>query len=711
MIFAAAIFTGAFLLFLVQPLIAKYILPWFGGGPGVWTACLLFFQCGLLAGYAYAHLLTRLRPRQQVGVHLALLAAALLSLPVTPGDQLRPSPEGEPTWQILLLLGRTVGLPYLALAATGPLLQAWFSRAHPARSPYRLYALSNIASLLALVGYPLVMETTLSRPEQTRWWSAGLALFALACAWCGWRVWRTRADGETGPAGGPPGPEPPPPRGRVWLWLALPACAAALLMATTNTICQNVAVVPFLWVLPLALYLLTFVVSFDSPRWYSRAWFGRALLLCWAGVYWVLGEGVHAPITLQVAVHAATLFVTGMICHGELYRLRPAPRQLTTYYLTIAAGGALGGLFVSLGAPVLFDSYRELHWILAASGGLFLAVCVAERSVALTIPLARRPARRGRLPAWIPLSLAVGALGWGLWQRTVEADAGAGPSLRNFYGVLTLFEYDTDDPPNHYRLLRDGHITHGLQYSEAEHARIPTTYYAENSGVGLAIRLAGAEGKRVGVVGLGTGTLAAYGRPGDHYRFYEINPAVVRLSGPAGETFTYLRDSEAAVEVALGDARLSMEREPPQRFDVLVLDAFSSDAIPVHLLTREAFQTYRRHLRPDGVIAVHVSNRYLDLQPVVLKAAAHLGMQALIVDAEAGDRNRWASNWVLVTGNQALVDHPDVQAARSAPKPRAGDLALWTDDYTSLVAILDDKVLETLRRFVSRLTAWGAEAG
>lgn len=697
--FAVASFGGAFLLFLVQPLIGKYILPWFGGSPGVWTVCLLFFQCGLLAGYAYAHLLTRhLSPRSQVLAHLGLLVVALALLPITPGEYLKPTGEAEPTREVLLLLGRAVGLPYLALAATAPLLQTWFSRVHPGRSPYRLYALSNVGSLLALVSYPVLVETTLPRPDQTRWWSMGLLVFALACAWCGVRVWRRSAEAGADPGATIHDAEEGLGRGRFWLWLSLPACGTVLLMATTNKISQDVSVVPFLWVVPLGLYLSSFILSFDSPRWYSRKWYTAALLPCWGGVYWALDRGVEAPISAQVAIYSTTLFVTCMICHGELYRLRPAPRRLSGYYLTISAGGAMGGLFVALGAPLIFASYSEFHWGLWGSGVLLASVYARSGGV--------WAAGRWWMPSWVPVSLAVCLLGWGLWLQALKVSEGAGPSVRNFYGVLTLFDYDADDSENHHRLLRHGRIAHGLQFTNALYARLPTTYFTEKSGVGLAIRLTRAEGKRVGVVGLGVGTLATYGRPGDYYRFYEINPAVVRLSGPAADTFTYLKDSEARVEVALGDARLSMEREPSQRLDVLVLDAFSSDSIPVHLLTREAFAIYRHHLRPDGVIAVHIANRYLDLEPVVLKAAGHLGMQALIVNGEKDDEDTWIypSAWVLLTNNQALIEHPDIRDTASPPKPRASDIPLWTDDYTSVFAILDDKVVNRLAELLGRLT-------
>ncbi|MSR43506.1 MAG: hypothetical protein EXS19_05665, partial [Pedosphaera sp.] len=380
--FAVAIFTGAFLLFLVQPLIGKYILPWFGGSPGVWTTCLLFFQCVLLAGYAYAHLLTTfLQPRQQIITHLALVAVALARLPIIPNDELKPVGDGDPILQILLVLGRTIGLPYLALSATGPLMQAWFSRAHPGHSPYRLYALSNIGSLLALLAYPVLVETSLSRPAQAYWWSVGMVAFAAACCWCARRLWSAPAEEKKDSAAGDESADEVKIPGRAFLWLTLPACATAILMATTNKICQDVAVVPFLWVLPLALYLITFIIAFDSPRWYSRAWYGRALILCWAAVIWAMFKGVDVSIAKQLLIYSATLFITCMVCHGELYQLRPAPRRLTAYFLTISAGGALGGLFVALAAPMVFDSYIEFNLGLFSSGVLFMLVCLLRKSI------------------------------------------------------------------------------------------------------------------------------------------------------------------------------------------------------------------------------------------------------------------------------------------------------------------------------------------
>jgi len=702
--FAVAIVTGAFLLFLVQPLIGKYILPWFGGSPGVWTTCLLFFQCLLLAGYAYAHLLiTFLQPRQQAVVHSVVIVMALAALPIVPSPQLIPVGDGEPILEILIVLARTIGLPYFALSATGPLMQAWFARVHSGHSPYRLYALSNTGSLVALLAYPLLIETTLTRSSQARWWSLGMVIFAVACGWCVQRLWNA----SNNPLSAAPiheieeTDEIKNVPGRTILWLLLSACTTILLMATTNKICQDIAVVPFLWVLPLAIYLITFIIAFDGSRWYCREWYGLALIACWGAVVWALFQGVEINIAGQLLVYSATLFVTCMVCHGELYQLRPAPRRLTAYFLTIATGGALGGFFVAIIAPLGFNSYLEFHVALFSSGLLFTLVCLLKKS--------RLPLPRLLVPAWIPLLLLTGGLGWGLWSQAQSANRWAVRNSRNFYGVLAVMEYATDDPLNHYLLLRHGRITHGLQYTHANHVLWPTTYYGNSSGVGMALRHTPEKGKRVGVVGLGTGTLAAHGARGDCYRFYDINPEVIRLAGPQGSTFTFLKESPARIEIALGDARLSLEREDPQEFDVLALDAFSSDAVPIHLLTKEAFDIYKRHIRPDGVIAVHVSNRYLDLEPVVLKLAAHVGMQAVIISGSGEeDAGVYSSTWILVTNSPAILNSEEIAAARTDPDPAWPDVPLWTDDYASIVSIIVDNPATTFKQWLKDV--FGAKA-
>jgi len=752
--YALTIFLGAFLLFQIQPIIGKYILPWFGGGPGVWTSCLLFFQMLLLGGYAYAHLSARLlKPRNQVVVQLALLLGALALLPVTPSNAWKPRGDGDPTLQILTLLTACLGLPYFVLSATGPLLQHWFSRTNSGVSPYRLYALSNAGSLLALVSFPFFFETQFTRKTQAALWAWSFAAYAVCCGFCAVKLWKANPAATTSTSDDrmpSPATRHPSPITKL-LWLLLPACASVLLLATTNKICQDVAVIPFLWVLPLVLYLLSFIICFDNPRWYVRPLFALAVVAALGGVCWMLFQKVSTPLRLQLGVYLAGLFVCCMVCHGELYRLRPDPRRLTGFYLMIAAGGALGGLFVAVVAPLVFNDYFELHWGLLFCGGLFLAICLRERTggnlgewrwlgggltllifVGLDRALALQAKHPVALTAGHILALRIGM--WGLlllvtamwvasgrfqkfqlWRAlvciwlaaglvvlgvTLKAQASrAGRSAisqsRNFYGTLKVCEYRRNDPEGRYYLLQHGRITHGLQFTAPERAAWPTTYYAEGSGVALAAQALPAGPRRIGVVGLGVGTIAAHGRAGDTVRVYEINPAVQRL---ATSRFTFLSNCLAKVEIAMGDARLSLEREPSQNFDLLALDAFSSDAIPVHLLTKEAFELYGRHLKTNGVIAVHVSNRYLNLEPIVASLARHFGYRLALVNYEEDteddveeDEGHWwayASTWMLLTHDTALLESPALRKAASAPGTNAPAIPLWTDDFASVFQVL-----------------------
>ncbi len=743
--YAFTIFTGAFLLFQVQPLIGKYLLPWFGGTPGVWTTCLLFFQVLLLGGYAYAHFSsTRLKPRGQAILHLLLLAAALLLLPIVPAESWKAHVAGNPVGHILLLLTVTIGLPYFVLSATGPLMQHWFSGANPGVSPYRLYALSNIGSLLALLSYPVLFEVKFSRHAQATLWSGGLGFFAVCCGYCAVRRWRHT--GDAGPAAdAATSAAPPAPWSDKVLWLGLPAIASALLLATTNKLCQEVAVIPFLWVLPLALYLLTFIVCFDHARWYRPGLFAALFVAGVALVCQLLDTGTAAPLWLQVAGYSTALFVACMVCHGELYRLKPAVGELTAFYLFIAAGGALGGVLVAVVAPAVFDDFHELQiglWLLALA---LAAVAIRQHSRALArgmgagamigtliVPLIRAQGRhsKGVLDEFVTfygvnaglIAVALAALivclvdirRWAVereWQPRMAglvmlAVAGIGAifvvqshgdrdakivrASRNFYGALKVFDYFPDEPSEHYRLLMHGATTHGLQFVDADKAGLATTYYGVHSGVGLAIRALPADrGRRIGLVGLGTGTLASYGRAGDYLRIYEINSAVQRL---AHDPFTYLKNCPARVDVIMGDARLSMERElaaaHSQQFDVLALDAFSSDAIPVHLLTREAVAIYLRELKPDGVLAVHISNRYLDLEPVVDTLAGEFGLKAVSISDDELDWWAYASTWILVSKNEALLASDEIKDAADAVPKQPPPVVLWTDDHASLYEIL-----------------------
>jgi SAM-dependent methyltransferase len=673
-----AVFACAFLLFQVQPLLGRFVLPWFGGSAAVWTTCLLFFQILLLGGYAYAHALSAwAAPRRQAQVHGTLLAAAALTLPIIPSSAWQPRPEDVPAARVLLLLLATAGLPGFVLTASGPLLQKWHAGLSPGRAPYRLYSLSNAGSLLALLSYPVLFEPSWTRAQQAWTWSGAFVLFAALCGWCAWGFARGGGLGAaSGDAVALDAEGRRPPATHVFLWVALTACASALLMSVTNAVCYDLAAIPLFWVVPLSIYLLTFVLCFDSPRRYLRTVYLALLVASTWGVCQFVGTG-DAPLMRQLPVYLGVLFVGCMVCHGETYRLRPHPRYLTGFYLAIALGGALGGVFVAVVAPLAFTGYFELFW---AMGATAVAAWLALR------PDARRPGHeRWRTWLWAAGAPTVAALCLMVWETAgaVAGEAGRVAAVRSFYGALSV--HDVDRGQGLYRELRHGSIVHGMQVLEPGRSRVTTAYYGPGSGVGWVLQaLPGGEGgRRVGLVGLGAGTLAAYGRPGDLFRFYELSPEVARM---AREHFTFLEESEAEVERVLGDARLALEREEPQAYDLIVLDAFNGDAIPVHLLTREAFDEYRRHLRPGGVIAVHVSNRYVDLRPVVKGGADYLGLATTVVSDrnEAGDWWIEPSTWVLVGGVTSEG------AAAGNERPGAGEplSRLWTDEHSSVFGIL-----------------------
>lgn len=679
-VFGTAIFTSAFLIFQVQPLVSKYILPWFGGTPAVWSACLLFFQVVLFAGYAYAHLLTeKFSPRWQALIHGLVLVAAILLLPIVPGEGWKPQGDESPIPRILALLTATVGLPYFALSATGPLLQRWFSLAEPEASPYRLYALSNVGSVLGLVSYPFLVEPLFSAPVQAWGWSVAFVGYALLAGICALRlvtgnVTPTRAATSASPDAGPKSDL----TDRI-LWFALPGVASVLLLAITNQVCLDVAVIPFLWVLPLTLYLLSFILSFDGSGWYPRrAWLAAAAggLACTCVM---LFTWETASLTSQVTVYFATLFFCCMVCHGELARLRPAPRQLTSYYLAMSAGGAAGGVFTSLLAPLLFSRYLELHLGLTAFAVVTLVALRRDRDWVLA---------RGKNPvAWCGVVLMTLLLVKTLRTHAGEVVAGEIDVSRNFYGVLKVAEIDTTAANQASRVLIHGHIMHGRQFLADDRRAIPTAYYGEQTAVGqtlAALAERRPEGVRVGVVGLGVGTLAAYGRPGDEYRLYEINPDVIRV---ARDHFRFLADSKAHCTIVAGDARLALEREPANRFDLLVLDAFSSDAIPTHLLTAEAFAIYRRHLAADGAVAIHISNRHFDLAPVLDGAARSQGwsVRRWLSDADPA-RAQQAADWIILGPAGGVVHYVPTSAADTVISSRAP--LLWTDQYSPVLGIL-----------------------
>ncbi|MFE8598858.1 spermidine synthase [Archangium violaceum] len=705
--YAFTLFLSAFLLFGVQPLAGRYALPWFGGTPAVWTACMLFFQGALLAGYAYAHAsATRLPPRRQVQLHLGLLVLAVGALvaralmmgsPVAPGPEWRSTgTEALLTGRLLAMLAVSLGFPFFVLSTTAPLLQSWFSRAQPGVSPYRLYALSNAGSLLALLSYPFLIEPALSRSAQGRVWGVGFLIFAAGCAACAWDVWK-RAE-ATAPGQAPeqaPGETGDSRRPDPWhslAWLGLSACASVLLLATTNQLSRDVAAGPFLWVLPLGIYLLTFILTFEREAFYRRAVWVPLLIVSVGGVLRAFFEGPHWPLSFQLLAYGGALLAGCMVCHGELYRLRPAPRHLSAFYLLVSAGGVLGGVFVGLVAPHVFNTYSEYPLALAAS-------CV----VALVPLLSPSPhegvlGRLGRMARVFLLASAVMGLGVSLLDIRREVRV----TVRNFFGVVQVLELGVGDPERHLFSLKHGTTTHGFQLAEPSRRSRPTAYFTADSGLGLAIaeqrRLHEASGSpalRIGVLGLGVGTSAALAQAADTVRFYEINPAVISLAQGEGGYFSYLRDTPARVEVVRGDARISLEQElergEARGFDVLALDVFSSDAIPMHLLTREAVALYRAHLAPRGVLALHISSSHLDLQPVALAHARDSGMHAtLVINKSQGDRLR--SAWVILAPDAGFSQGPTFTGtAARVYRLEARDetpLILWTDEHHSVLPVL-----------------------
>ncbi|MDB5893939.1 MAG: hypothetical protein JWQ88_1470 [Rhodoferax sp.] len=667
-LFAGTIFSSAFLLFLVQPLIAKQILPWFGGSAAVWSVCMVFFQVVLLTGYAYSDWLTRRAPRVQAMVHVTLLAASLAFLPIVTSARWKPTGAEDPSLWILGLLVATIGLPYFLLSTTGPLVQSWLARTPWGAQVYRYFSLSNLASLVSLLAYPVLIEPYSALRAQALGWSWGYAAFVVMCIVASLYAARlapvVHAPAKSGPVDKTVAP---PGWGTYGVWLALPALGSWLLLAMTNHITQNVAAIPFLWVLPLSVYLFSFVLTFESDRWYRRSVMLPAtaamLLLCAYG----LQDSIGYDLKTGIPIYVVGLFVLCMFLHGEMASLRPAPRYLTRFYLMLSLGGAIGGVTVGLVAPQVLPSYYEL--------GIGLV---------LTALLGALIYRHRRVRMVGSLAVAV-ACGWFLLQQVRDEQEGTRRTARNFYGTLNSMDsIDRDHPDKSMRRLFHGSVKHGEQYLDAAHRREPTAYYGRTSGIGRALGTAAEAPRRVGLIGLGAGTLATYGRPGDVYRVYEINPDVFDF---ADTEFSFLKDSDARIERVLGDARLALEREPAQRFDVLAVDAFSGDSVPIHLITAEAMQVYLRHTVPDGVIAFHVTNRFLAMAPVVEKIARAQGLQVAFVHDEAADTDLRRTDWILVSRSVARLQIPAIADAASPVRQIPG-LPLWTDDFNNLFGVL-----------------------
>lgn len=689
--YAVTIFLGALLMFLVQPVIAREILPWYGGSAVVWTTCMMFFQVTLLLGYFYAHFLQRwFAPRRAWWIHTGLLALACFTLRTGPPDWLKPVGSVHLTMAICGLLAVTIGLPFVALSATGPLVQAWHSTSHRSLSTrqetYRLYALSNVGSMLALIGYPFLVEPLLAVPNQMRWWCGGFLVFSLACFWSGRQTvsfthWHEDATSGLGPED-PPSSNPVrfgslPARWTAWALLAM--TPNVLLMAITNLVCGEVASLPFLWILPLALYLSTLIICFERPNWYRPmiSYLFSAVTICGAIVLFHLGN--RSGLALQVVGFSLALFACCLTCHGELERLKPARRRLTLYYLFIAGGGAVGGLLVVGVAPYLFVDFYELHC------GFLLTMVLP---VAILMHRFRRvPEVAARL--WVESGAGLIAAGMTLGSLLVLWAVGQEPGMlaqcRNEYGRLAVWER-----PDGYRVMVNGRTDHGGQFSDPARALETTSYYQAGTGPSLAVEALANSRENPstplhwGVIGLGTGSLVANGGEQDQFTFYEINPAVERL---AREFFLYLDRAGPRATVVLGDGRIELERElrqsGPHPFDLLVLDAFHSDSIPAHLLTREAFDLYRQNMRDDGILVLHITNRFADLRPVVRGLAEDRGWTSVWIEHAPS-----SSRWALLAARPELLASPSIRAAQT-PWPDDLRPRLWTDDFASLAHVVN----------------------
>ncbi|MBN9658457.1 MAG: fused MFS/spermidine synthase [Acidobacteria bacterium] len=678
--YALTIFLSAFLLFQVQPIIAKMILPWFGGTAAVWATCLLFFQTALLLGYFYSHgLVKRLKPKQQWMLHTGLLVVCLALLPIMPSASWKPLTPDAPTFRILGLLAATIGLPYFLLSTTGPLIQAWYVQSNPGTTPYRLFALSNFGSMLALLSYPPLIEPNLTLHHQAYVWSGGFALFAVLCIFTGWRSYRTAVVAESAAAPEEPAPQAPT-RSLYFMAIGLSAVPSMLLLSLTSHMSMDLAPIPFLWILPLALYLLTFILCFDAEGWYRRVWFLAALPFAIGAIGWLmrLDPSARPDVRICIAEYSLSFFIICMCCHGELARLKPHPKFLTGYFLMVSIGGAIGGVFVALIAPYVFNANYELPLSLACA--VVIAALVLFRDEDW-------PFRKDLLgwPAIALFTLSALIIG-GLAREMREMVSDSILVVRNFYGELRVKQYEGIYDWDGHRSLVHGAINHGEEYTHPARRKEIATYYCPDTALGLVMKARSIGSiQRVAVIGLGTGTIAAYSRMGDLYRFYEINPLVKKI---ANEQFWYLKTAEGLIDIEMGDARLSLEREPVQNFDTIAVDAFSSDSIPVHLLTREAMLLYFHHLKPDGALAVHISNRYIDLKPVLERAANSIGKYALVVETDDDEEEKcYGTTWVLITGNKDLLERPEFKKAGEAPKP-APWLPVWTDDYSNIYKVL-----------------------
>ena len=693
-LYSLTIFLSAFLLFAIQPIIGKYLLPWFGGSASVWSTSLLFFMTLLLGGYIYAHLLTtKMKPKMQILIHLPLLFFGLSAIiffyffwpsPITPSAFWKPDEPLLPVYNLLLILMIAVGSPYFILSSTNSIVQSWVSKIH--NTPYKLYALSNIGSLLAIFLYPLVIEPNLSIVNQAYFWSIGFILFVILMSFSGLFFLKTLKNKIKQPVSRQNnGKElPDAPTNQQYLtWLFLSAFPSMLLIVTTTQLTQSIAAIPFFWLLPLSLYLLSFIFCFSSYNFYLKRTYAIILIFLLPISIFMWLNSHQISISLHLFFYMATFFLTAMMFHGELYARRPHPQCLTTYYLFITTGGASGAFLINILAPLIFKGYWEFPICLLIS--LIIPLVIAGFIV----------------EKWFSKSLIRSVQGAVLLYLTffVVASVVSGKinsvrQIRNFYGVIAITKQKTKSKDVYLLKLINGSILHGQQFSAGPSQYLPTTYYVEDSGIGLAInnhpKRLSRHPLKIGVIGLGIGTLAAYCQPQDYFKFYEINPAVIEI---ADKYFSYLKHCQGKIDIVKGDGRLSMEKEVKEnkntKFDIIAVDAFTDDSIPIHLLTKEAIQLYLEQLGNDGILAVHISNRYIDLKPVLKSAAKEFQLTGIVINAKVikyPDRSK-QSLWVLLTKNKEVIKTKTI-SENGTDLSKAKDINLWTDQYSNIFQLI-----------------------
>ncbi len=686
-VFKYSIFISAFLLFQVQPMIARYILPWYGGTASVWSTCLLFFQAGLLLGYGYSHVLTKyFELKTQVKIHIALLVLSFIVLPVTPGEWLKPQDSSNPVLGIIRLLTITVGFPYIMVSTTGPLLQYWFSISFPKKSPYGLYALSNFGSLLGLITYPILIEPYLNLKTQTWMWSAGYLLFAILCGYTAYSIRKLKPiiresvqikSGKT--------------ENYKWVfWLLLSFMGTFMLLSISNKLTQDLVVVPFLWIIPLSLYLVSFIVAFGNSKLYNRKIFFISMVFILFMIFKIELQfqfvNREKPIEATIFWYCLGVFNVCMILHGELARLKPKENKLTFYYMMISLGGVLGGIVCNFIIPILFNAFWEVYFGFA---GFVLLITWLILKNENEIKLGSK-----RLLFLAAASVMTVGIITSFVKIYIDYNKDVIESARNFYGVLRVSD-DNKNSKYRFRNLLHGDIMHGGQFMEKEYNRLPIGYYGPSSGIGLALTEHPSrtdsvkKGIKVGMIGLGVGCISIYGNEKDVFRYYEINPLVEVM---ARKYFTYLKDSKFRTDVIISDGRTALERElketGSQQFDVLAIDAFTGDMIPTHLLTKEAIELYLKHLKDDGILVFNITNKYLNLFSVLEGQSKSLNMPLYFFQQAPDQSGLTLAYWALLTKNEKFINKEIVKKNIVSFNSQDYPTIFWTDDYSSILPLI-----------------------